>query len=73
MLQVENDLDETSEKLTEATLQIEEAEKQQKVNEEEVAAYTRRCRLTEDDLSRSEARLTGERLTDSMDLSINHA
>jgi len=60
VMHVENDLDETTEKLAEATLQIEEAEKQQKINEEEVAAYTRRCRLTEDDLIRSEGRLSIE-------------
>ena len=41
-------------------MQIEEAEKQQKINEEEVAAYTRRCVLTEDDLTRSEARLSSK-------------
>merc|ERR1719334_1498185 len=60
VMHVENELDETTEKLSEATLQIEEAEKQHKVNEEEVAAYQRRCRLTEDDLTRSEARLAVE-------------
>jgi len=59
-MHIENDLDETTEKLGEATIQIEEAEKQQKINEEEVAAYTRRCTLTEDDLIRAEGRLAIE-------------
>ena len=57
--QVENELDDATEKLAADTLAIEEAEKQQLVNEEEVSALQRRCSLLDDDCVRSDSRLTG--------------
>merc|ERR1711942_62816 len=60
IMKIENSLDETSEKLEAATLGLEEAEKQQLVNEEEVSALQRRTSLLDDDLVRSEGRLQVE-------------
>merc|ERR1719334_3046211 len=57
---VENDLDDKTEGLAAATVSIEEAEKQQLVNEEEVAALQRRSSLLEDDVTRSDSRLQVE-------------
>ena len=58
--QVENSLDDTTEKLEAATLGLEEAEKQQLINEEDVSALQRRSSLLDDDVVRSEARLQGK-------------
>jgi len=60
IMKIENSLDETTEKLEAATLGLEEAEKQQLVNEEEVSALQRRTSLLDDDLVRSEGRLQVE-------------
>merc|ERR1712002_1037826 len=59
IMHVENELDDATEKLAADTLAIEEAEKQQLVNEEEVSALQRRCSL-DDDITRSDSRLTVE-------------
>merc|ERR1719187_496397 len=59
-MKIENSLDDTTEKLEAATLGLEEAEKQQLVNEEEVSALQRRSSLLDDDVTRSEARLQVE-------------
>merc|ERR1719369_1636222 len=59
-MKVENGLDDTTEKLEAATLGLEEAEKQQLVNEEEVSALQRRSSLLDDDVTRSESRLQVE-------------
>merc|ERR1712198_598864 len=53
IMHVENELDAD-------TLAIEEAEKQQLVNEEEVSALQRRCSLLDDDITRADSRLTVE-------------
>merc|ERR1711989_125056 len=58
--QVENSLDDTTEKLEAATLGLEEAEKQQLINEDDVSALQRRSSLLDDDVVRSEARLQVE-------------
>merc|ERR1711942_519912 len=60
IMKVENGLDDATEALAASTLAIEEAEKQQLVNEEEVSALQRRCSLLDDDVQRSEARLQVE-------------
>jgi len=60
IMKIENSLDDTMEKLEAATLGLEEAEKQQLVNEEEVSALQRRSSLLDDDVTRSEARLQVE-------------
>merc|ERR1711973_504185 len=60
MGKVENSLDDTTEKLEAATLGLEEAEKQELVNEEEVSALQRRSSLLDDDVARSEGRLQVE-------------
>jgi len=57
---VENDLDTTSEKLIKATLDIEQAEKDQLAQEEEVSGLQRRVILLDDDIQRSESRLSIE-------------
>jgi len=60
IMKIENNLDDTTEKLEAATLGLEEAEKQQLVNEEEVSALQRRSSLLDDDLVRAESRLQVE-------------
>merc|ERR1711872_379589 len=60
IMKFENELDDTTEKLEAATLGLEEAEKQQLINEEEVSALQRRSSLLDDDVVRSEARLQVE-------------
>merc|ERR1712002_288845 len=60
IMHVENELDDATEKMAADTLAIEEAEKQQLVNEEEVSALQRRCSLLDDDCVRSDSRLTVE-------------
>jgi len=60
IMKIENSLDDTMEKLEAATLGLEEAEKQQLVNEEEVSALQRRFSLLDDDIARSEGRLQVE-------------
>jgi len=60
IMHVENELDDATEKLAADTLAIEEAEKQQLVNEEEVSALQRRCSLLDDDITRADSRLTVE-------------
>merc|ERR1712243_45760 len=60
IMKVENSLDDTTEKLEAATLGLEEAEKQQLVNEEDVSALQRRSSLLDDDVVRAEARLQVE-------------
>merc|ERR1719295_1708585 len=54
IMKVENSLDDTTEKLEAATLGLEEAEKQQLINEEDVSALQRRSSLLDDDVVRSE-------------------
>merc|ERR1712219_81024 len=61
IMKIENSLDDTTEKLEAATIGLEEAEKQELVNEEEVSALQRRSSLLDDDVVRSEARLQVER------------
>lgn len=60
IMKVENGLDDTMEKLEAATLGLEEAEKQEMINEEEVSALQRRTSLLDDDVARSDARLQVE-------------
>jgi len=60
IMKIENSLDDTTEKLEAATVGLEEAEKQQLVNEEEVSALQRRSSLLDDDLVRAESRLQVE-------------
>merc|ERR1711921_64912 len=60
IMKVENELDDTTEKLEAATIGLEEAEKQELVNEEDVSALQRRSSLLDDDVVRSEARLQVE-------------
>jgi len=60
IMKIENSLDDTVEKLEAATVGLEEAEKQQLVNEEEVSALQRRSSLLDDDVTRSESRLQVE-------------
>merc|ERR1711872_1061156 len=52
IMKVENSLDDTTEKLEAATLGLEEAEKQQLINEEDVSALQRRSSLLDDDVAR---------------------
>merc|ERR1711931_378385 len=59
-MKVENELDDTTEKLEAAAISMEEAEKQQLVNEDEVSALQRRCSLLDDDVTRSDSRLQVE-------------
>merc|ERR1712219_52212 len=60
IMKVENSLDDTTEKLEAATIGLEEAEKQQLINEEDVSALQRRSSLLDDDVTRSESRLQVE-------------
>merc|ERR1712219_107896 len=60
IMKVENSLDDTTEKLEAATIGLEEAEKQQLINEEDVSALQRRSSLLDDDVVRSESRLQVE-------------
>jgi len=60
IMAVENDLDTTTEKLLKATLDIEQAEKDQLAKEEEVSGLQRRVILLDDDITRSESRLSIE-------------
>jgi len=60
IMHVENDLDSTTEKLLKANLDIEQAEKDQLAKEEEVSGLQRRVILLDDDIVRSEARLSIE-------------
>merc|ERR1711962_1166240 len=57
MQQLENDLDQTQEKLMNANQRLEEKEKALQNAEGEVAALNRRIQLLEEDLERSEERL----------------
>merc|ERR1711872_1089129 len=59
-MKIENSLDDTTEKLEAATVGLEDAEKQQLVNEEEVSALQRRFSLLDDDIARSDGRLQVE-------------
>jgi len=60
IMKVENGLDDATEALATSTVNIEEAEKQQLLNEEEVSALQRRCSLLDDDCNRSHNRLQVE-------------
>jgi len=60
IMHVENDLDSTTEKLLKANLDIEQAEKDQLAKEEEVSGLQRRVILLDDDIGRSEGRLSVE-------------
>jgi len=60
IMHVENDLDSTTEKLLKANLDIEQAEKDQLAKEEEVSGLQRRVILLDDDITRSESRLSVE-------------
>jgi len=60
IMHVENDLDTTTEKLLKAQVDIEQAEKDQLVKEEEVSGLQRRVILLDDDITRSEGRLSIE-------------
>merc|ERR1711931_273071 len=60
IMHVENDLDTTTEKLLKANLDIEQAEKDQLAKEEEVSGLQRRVILLDDDITRSEGRLSVE-------------
>jgi len=60
IMKIENSLDDTTEKLEAATVGLEDAEKQQLVNEEEVSGLQRRFSLLDDDIARSEGRLQVE-------------
>merc|ERR1711931_71852 len=60
IMKIENSLDDTTEKLEAATVGLEDAGKQQLVNEEEVSALQRRFSLLDDDVTRSESRLQVE-------------
>merc|ERR1719219_685118 len=60
IMHVENDLDLTTEKLLKAHVDIEAAEKNQLIQEEEVSGLQRRVILLDDDITRSEARLSIE-------------
>lgn len=60
IMKVENGLDDTMEKLEAATLGLEEAEKQEMINEEDVSALQRRTSLLDDDVARSDGRLLVE-------------
>jgi len=60
IMKIENSLDDTTEKLEAATVGLEDAEKQQLVNEEEVSGLQRRFSLLDDDIARSDGRLQVE-------------
>jgi len=60
MMQVENKLDDATEGNAHAVLALEEAEKQQMINEEDVSALQRRCSLLDTDLVTTENRLAVE-------------
>jgi len=60
MMQVENKLDDATEGNAKAVLELEDCEKQQLVNEEEVSALQRRCSLLDTDLITTESRLSVE-------------
>merc|ERR1712026_652665 len=60
MMQIENKLDDATEGNARAVLALEEAEKQQLINEEEVSALQRRCSLLDTDLVTTENRLAVE-------------
>lgn len=60
IMKIENSLDDTTEKLEAATVGLEDAAKQQLVNEEEVSALQRRFSLLDDDIARSDGRLQVE-------------
>merc|ERR1712168_245224 len=60
MMQVENKLDDAVEGNAHAVLALEEAEKQQMINEKDVSALQRRCSLLDTDLVTTEGRLTVE-------------
>jgi len=60
IMKIENSLDDTTEKLEAATVGLEDAEKQQLVNEEEVSALQRRFSLLDDDIARADGRLQVE-------------
>ena len=66
--QIENSLDDTTEKLEAATLGLEEAAKQELVNEEEVSGLQRRTSLLDDDVARSEQRLQGKQISKTLKL-----
>jgi len=60
IMKIENSLDDTTEKLEAATVGLEDAAKQQLVNEEEVSALQRRFSLLDDDIARADGRLQVE-------------
>merc|ERR1739838_782029 len=60
IMKVENGLDDVLEKFEAATLRLEEAGKEELVNEEEVSALQRKSSLLDDDVNRAEGRLTVE-------------
>merc|ERR1711990_6804 len=60
IMKAENGLDDATEALATSTVNSEEAEKQQLLNEEEVSALQRRCSLLDDDCNRSHNRLQVE-------------
>jgi len=60
IMKVENDLDDKTEGLEASAVALEEAEKQQLINEDEVSALQRRISLIDDDVGRSENRLQVE-------------
>jgi len=60
IMKIENQLDDKTEKLEAATIGLEDAAKQELVNEEEVSALQRRSSLLDDDVARSEGRLQVE-------------
>jgi len=60
IMKIENQLDDKTEKLEGATVGLEEAVKQELINEEEVSALQRRSSLLDDDVTRSAGRLEVE-------------
>jgi len=60
IMKIENALDDTMEKLEAAGLGLEEAGKQELINEEEVSALQRRSSLLDDDVNTQEGRLAVE-------------
>jgi len=60
IMKIENGLDDTIEKLEAAGLGLEEAGKQELINEEEVSALQRRSSLLDDDVNTQEGRLAVE-------------
>jgi len=59
-MQIENKLDDAIEGNLKAVLELEEAEKQQLINEEDVSSLQRRCSLLETDMVTTENRLSVE-------------